>query len=211
MSHTRKRPDERRAQILAAAAKIFETIGYEDGTIDMILEETRLSKGAFYHYFESKEALLEALVAAAAQGMVIGAEAIRDRKDLSAIRKIELVLASIDRGEGDSQTDALHHPDNIRLHVRIIKELTLSLSRVMAAIVEEGRASGEFTVDSPLETVQFLLCGGQFLLDGAFFDWTDAERATRLAAFQSLCERSLGATAGSFHFIKGLRARSDKE
>ncbi|MBQ5324043.1 MAG: TetR/AcrR family transcriptional regulator [Oscillospiraceae bacterium] len=47
-----------RIKILNAAWKLFEEKGYEETTVDEIIEDTNTSKGTFYHYFKSKEDLL---------------------------------------------------------------------------------------------------------------------------------------------------------
>ncbi len=52
----------RRSEILDAAQRLVYTKGYELMTIQDILDALQISKGAFYHYFESKQALLEALI-----------------------------------------------------------------------------------------------------------------------------------------------------
>jgi AcrR family transcriptional regulator len=52
----------KRNQILEATQRLIYTKGYEQMSIQDILDELHISKGAFYHYFGSKQALLEALI-----------------------------------------------------------------------------------------------------------------------------------------------------
>ena len=52
----------RRNEIVDVARKLVYTKGYEQMSIQDILDEMKISKGAFYHYFKSKPALLEALI-----------------------------------------------------------------------------------------------------------------------------------------------------
>lgn len=51
----------RRGEILATAQRLVATMGYEHMSIQDVLDAMQMSKGAFYHYFGSKHALLEAL------------------------------------------------------------------------------------------------------------------------------------------------------
>nr|HET6903422.1 TetR/AcrR family transcriptional regulator [Ktedonobacteraceae bacterium] len=53
---------EKRNEILAVAKRLVYSKGYEQMTIQDMLDELQISKGAFYHYFGSKQALLEALI-----------------------------------------------------------------------------------------------------------------------------------------------------
>jgi len=50
-----------KSKIIAAAWKLFYEQGYDDTTIEEIVEESKTSKGSFYHYFSGKDALLSSL------------------------------------------------------------------------------------------------------------------------------------------------------
>ncbi len=50
-----------KGKIVSAAWKLFYEQGYDDTTIDEIIEESQTSRGSFYHYFEGKDALLSSL------------------------------------------------------------------------------------------------------------------------------------------------------
>lgn len=52
----------RRNEILEAAKKLLYTKGYDQMTIQDLLDELNISKGAFYHYFSSKQNLLDAII-----------------------------------------------------------------------------------------------------------------------------------------------------
>ena len=50
-----------KGKIIVAAWKLFYEQGYDDTTIEEIIEESQTSKGSFYHYFPGKDALLSSL------------------------------------------------------------------------------------------------------------------------------------------------------
>ncbi|MCI8608312.1 MAG: TetR/AcrR family transcriptional regulator [Firmicutes bacterium] len=50
-----------KGKIVSAAWKLFYDQGYNDTTIDEIIELSGTSRGSFYHYFEGKDALLSSL------------------------------------------------------------------------------------------------------------------------------------------------------
>ena len=50
-----------RSRIINAAWKLFYEQGYEDTTIEEIIDLSETSKGSFYHYFDGKDALLGTL------------------------------------------------------------------------------------------------------------------------------------------------------
>ena len=51
----------RRDAILDAAQRLILSNGYERLTVQDLLDDLEISKGAFYHYFDSKPAVIEAL------------------------------------------------------------------------------------------------------------------------------------------------------
>lgn len=57
-------PDERRDKLLDAALAVFSELGFEQATLNDVAERIGVTKGCFYHYFESKEQLLVELVRA---------------------------------------------------------------------------------------------------------------------------------------------------
>jgi len=54
--------EERRSQILQAAAAVFTRAGFNDARMDDIANEAGLSKGSLYWYFNSKEDIIVAIL-----------------------------------------------------------------------------------------------------------------------------------------------------
>ena len=50
-----------KGRIISAALELFYEQGYDDTTVEEIIEKSQTSKGSFYHYFEGKDALLSSL------------------------------------------------------------------------------------------------------------------------------------------------------
>ncbi len=57
----KKTQGQTKSRIVSTAWKLFYQYGYENTTIDEIVEASQTSKGSFYHYFDSKDALLGSL------------------------------------------------------------------------------------------------------------------------------------------------------
>ena len=56
-----RKGEVRRQAIVDAARDLFCTNGYLETTVEDILAKLGCSKGSFYHYFESKLSVLEAI------------------------------------------------------------------------------------------------------------------------------------------------------
>jgi AcrR family transcriptional regulator len=79
---------QRRNEILDAAQRLVYTVGYNQMSIQDILEDCHISKGAFYHYFDSKGALLEALIERMIDEAVLVLQPIVEDPHLPALEKL---------------------------------------------------------------------------------------------------------------------------
>ena len=61
INYMKKTSNQTKSRIVTAAWKLFYQYGYDNTTIDDIVEASQTSKGSFYHYFESKDTLLGSL------------------------------------------------------------------------------------------------------------------------------------------------------
>jgi AcrR family transcriptional regulator len=57
-----QRSEETRSRIMEASVNLFSDRGFNAASVDDICDEAGISKGAFYHHFESKQALFLALL-----------------------------------------------------------------------------------------------------------------------------------------------------
>jgi AcrR family transcriptional regulator len=78
--------DERRAQLLALAQRVFTERAYDDVSIDDIAEAAGISKGLLYHYFPTKRDLYVAGLRATANELVISVTAVIDNSQPPAER-----------------------------------------------------------------------------------------------------------------------------
>src|SRR4051795_12782219 len=58
VQRTPRDPDGTRQALLDSALKLFGTEGYHATSVQKIVDEARLTKGAFYYHFETKEDVL---------------------------------------------------------------------------------------------------------------------------------------------------------
>src|SRR6266516_7322921 len=87
----------KRNAILDVAQQLVYTKGYEQMTIQDILDNLRISKGAFYHYFDSKPALLEAMIERMGEGIEQLVLAIVHDPALPALEKLQRVFDMLNR------------------------------------------------------------------------------------------------------------------
>src|SRR5262245_35458159 len=93
----------KRNEILDAAQRLVFTKGYERMSIQDILDTLWISKGAFYHYFDSKAALLEAYIERGQDDLDKIFGAIIDDPSLSALDKFQRFFAVLESARRSQQ------------------------------------------------------------------------------------------------------------
>ena len=202
-----KAPEERRLEIIQTAERLFQKNGYSNTSVEAIIKEMGVAKGTFYYYFKSKEEVLQAIVDHTLDQVVAMVEQVANDESMDALTKMELILSNSQIGNEDTQEVAehLHLPANRELHEVTNIQTVLKLSPIFAKIIEQGNEEKVFNTKRPLETMQFLLVGGQFLLDGGLFDFSEQELVERRIVMQEIIEKALGAAPGTFNFMNQTR------
>src|SRR5690348_17502235 len=104
--------DDKRKAILEAAVRVFAAQGYDASRIGDVAKEAGVAYGLVYHYYASKEAVLEA-VFREAWGRLLAAVALAEETGEDAAEQLELVVKIVLRAWRDD-------PDLVRLLVREI-------------------------------------------------------------------------------------------
>jgi AcrR family transcriptional regulator len=198
-----KKHDVRLNEILDAAEALFSEKGYEQATVNNILEKTGIGKGTFYHYFKSKEDVMAGVIRRIADGLTAKAKVIAADDTIGVQEKMRLILSavSLSGSPGEAVLEELHRPANARMHQMSIIEAVRGVAPVMAEVVKQGVSEGVYHTPYPVETMEFLLASNQFFFDDAVFQREPEELTSRVRACVRIIELSLGAAEGSFHFL----------
>ncbi len=199
-----KDPEERRTDILDAASRLFVTKGYGKTTIIDILEALGISKGAFYHYYKSKEEVLDAVIARIVAEDVVRAKAIAASTELDVFEKIFGIFTVQQPRQGDlkhQMAEQFHETANAQMHQKSISKSILGLSPVINEVIQEGIRQGVLKTPYGHETIEFLLAGSAVIFDDGFFRWTPEELKQRASALVYMMEKLLGAPEHAFDFV----------
>ena len=168
-----------RGRIINAAWSLFYEQGYEDTTIDEIVEASGTSKGSFYHYFEGKDALLGSLSYLFDEKY----EQLKDEidPDMNAFDKLLLLNRELFRMIEDRVSlDLLARLISTQLITRGEKHLldhNRTYYRLLRTIIADGQRKGEISTDSSVNEIvktyalceralmyDWCLCGGDYSL-----------------------------------------------
>jgi AcrR family transcriptional regulator len=203
----------KRNEILDAAQRLIYTKGYERMTIQDILAQLGMSNGAFFHYFGSKAAVLEALIAR----MQLEAEQallpIVHDPEATALEKLQRYFMTLDRA-GGMYTDFIANllrvwlaDDNAIVREKIYAGMAERRGPLLATIIRQGIREGVFKTaypDQAGQIVQYMVRGMgdtlvklMLLLDEAPNQANVvAEIVATYAAYADALERLLGAPSG---------------
>jgi AcrR family transcriptional regulator len=202
MVRTVKKPEERRREIIAAARALFETKEYEATTMKDVMDALGIAKGTIYHYFKSKEELLEAVVEQTVEEYVAAMQTILDETEGNALKRMQVLITSGNVADEHEQIlEQLHRPGNVGTHTRQLAVTISKLAPLYASVIQQGCEEGVFQTEHPLECAEFLLSGIQFLTDHGIHPWGQENLVRRAMAVPALIEAQLKAPKGSFDFM----------
>ena len=200
-----KKGEKRKKELLKIAYDMFITQGYENTSVDEIIEKAQIAKGTYYYYFESKEQTLEEVIDMMIDGEAKMAEQII-KMDMSVPQKIVMILTSIKPTEAEQPIkNALFQPENVLMHHKVRKKLINVLTPLLSEVIKEGVNEGIFECDNIPERVKMLL----IISDGTFNEGAFSEQD--ISVFIDMTEKLLGAENGTMDFIYDLIDKSDME
>ncbi|MEX2695939.1 TetR/AcrR family transcriptional regulator [Rhizobium mongolense] len=159
----RKHPEIRSGELLDCAQRLFFAHGYDHTTINDIIREAGVSKGAFYHYFPSKEALLEAFAARLARESLEEIRPLLDDPTLDAVGRLNILFAGSRRLKVElapqlrTVFDVISRPENIVLFHRIDQAVTRIVVPLLADVLRKGTEEGLFDAPDPEAYAEMLL------------------------------------------------------
>src|SRR5450759_3823918 len=139
-----KEPTLRRNEILDSAQRLVYTKGFDQMTIQDILDDLHISKGAFYHYFDSKPALLDALLdrmKQEAEGVVMP---IFHDPGRNALEKLQDIFDTGARWKTSRKTYVLallhgwYSDDNAIVRQKQMASLTQWMAPLLTEVIRQG-------------------------------------------------------------------------
>jgi len=201
----------RRDELLDVARELFAKKGYERTPVNAIIAKAGASKGAFYHYFRSKDDLLECLTERMTQEILSTARKAAESAGsgaasrLSAFFRVASRWKASNRGAIFALTRALFRDENVLLRYKGTRRWLETAVPDIADIIRQGVEEGVFSPCDPEQTAELILqlgvamresmAGLLLRIDEDPEVWPLLER--RIGSYQRAAERILGAPAGS--------------
>ena len=148
----------RRDVFIDAATNRIQTQGFAAMSIQDVLDDVGASRGAFYHYFDSKQALLEAVIDRMGDAAIASMGGALDDPDLTAPQKFDLLFDSIGRYKVARYDlvmailDIWLSEDNALVREKFRRDVASRMVPLLSSIIRQGAREGSMAVDDPDNT-----------------------------------------------------------
>lgn len=203
----------RRDEILECAMRLFTERGYDATSINHIIGRAGVSKGAFYHHFQSKDDLMEALARRYAEDALVAVAPVLADETLDSFSRLSAFLAGM-RDHKVAAADALRttfeplfRPENIQLYHRSQKAILDVMRPILAGIIARGIEERCFDVpdaSAAADVILGLMVGTRDIMADIYSARGDLERrrhfdrmVARMNYLATVIDRILGVPEGS--------------
>ncbi len=203
---TIKSAEDRRNEILDTAEELFAYQGYDNTSVQQILDKIGIAKGTFYYHFKSKEEVMDGVIDRNNDRLLTAARQVLENKELTVHEKIFQAIMSLklDTSFGNEIIAELHKPQNALMHQKIMAVMIKGVTPILADIVREGIDQGIFHTPYPYESAEMLITYTQVVFDDALFTLTTEEQSMRIMAFIHIMECMFQVEPGSFSYVTRL-------
>jgi AcrR family transcriptional regulator len=160
-----KKYEQRKDELLQAAEQLFCSQGYDQTSVNNIIDAVGVSKGTFYHYFTSKEYLLDCLADKLGQDILREVNAVANEEGLDALSKFRKALDVTRRLQMANKDlvltmiKVLYRDENIvirhKMDTRNLELLQPEFSKIIQQGIEE-RSFADLNADDAAETILLL-------------------------------------------------------
>lgn len=145
-------------KIIDVAIKLIIEKGYDETTMQDIVSQTSLSKGAVYHHFKSKKEILEHAMDSELQNVTNYLKDLANSQDLSSTEKLHSLIDFFINNDTMKNLSKSNWAEKVPYGLLYTLRNTVNvLSLEIEKIIKQGNKTGEFNCIFPYETSSVLL------------------------------------------------------
>ncbi|SCE97734.1 transcriptional regulator, TetR family [Micromonospora haikouensis] len=155
-------PENTRKSLIASALELFERRGFDRTSVQEIADRAKLTKGAFYHHFESKDDLLRHIQEEYLEAQLAAIAKIEAGSDDPKVRVAELIRFSLTSVAEYRAHVTIFYQERRNLTADLFAEVTRKRGLVesaFAGMIADGVARGAFRSDVDPRIATFGLVG----------------------------------------------------
>jgi len=149
-------------ELLDATQQLLFEKGYENTSVNEIINKVGVAKGTFYHYFKSKVDLLDKLVERFTRDAKTKVEPLLERQDISAVEKLNLFFLTMRDSKVENKElmkmlmKMMYKDENLAFRHKVFKRSVELMSPLFAGILRDGIEEGVFSPIDVEETAIFV-------------------------------------------------------
>lgn len=159
MTRIVKAPEDRRREILDTAMELFAEKGFEGVSMRDIARSMGTAPGLVYHYFDSKQTLLDEAIDCYVEECTEGFVGLLRSTDLGFREKVDALYDGMGDERLQRHSDFFHRQGNEGFHRQLSLRMCEHVQPHMAAALEWARRSEGLAVRDPETLASFLLHG----------------------------------------------------
>lgn len=155
-----KYPEQTVKLILDVSTRLFVEKGYEHTSLQDIINETKLSKGAIYHHFSSKEEIFEAIFRRIGEENSVALAKIRDDKKLNGYEKLKAIFKAAYFNPNQSlmltvTPPLLENPKFLAMQIQQLYDIVVP--KFIEPILQQGIDDGTISTKNPREVAEVIM------------------------------------------------------
>lgn len=196
-----KDAEVRRTELMDAALELFRFTGYQKTMIVDITKKTGAAKGTFYHYYPSKEAILEAICVRWATEIAASFQSVN--RQLAALPKLQLFIERLFLpNELNIIFQDLWDEEQLNLYHKAWRSLVnQSFNPLIINMMQQGNQEKTMQIMHIDEALAFFWSTLSCVWEAVFFQEEPASVTTKVKIAESLLERVLGIESGKLKIV----------
>ena len=216
MVRVSKEYDERLNELLDAAQQLFFQKGYELTSVNDIIEKVGVAKGTFYHYFISKDDLLDKIVDRWSRATLERVNKLVEKQDINALEKLNKFFVTIRDYKVENLElmkmlmKVMYRDENLIMRHKMMQQSLKWLTPEFVRVIKQGIKEGCFNPVDEVETAELIFSMSLSLNESTVKLLLEAEKKPdnlnkiekRLKVYERSVERILGAPEGSLSVVE---------
>ncbi len=194
-------------KILDALQALLENRNMQTITVSEIAQVAGIGKGSIYYYFNSKDAIMEALIERNYKKPLEIAKNLAKQTDVPPFTRMAMILQACRNSsieyirQNTAATSAASAQEQAYLHQKYIQYLISELKPELAAIIKQGIAIGEIHFDYPDALAEIVLIVLTVEIGNTLAPSSQEEIEETMRALVALLEKGTENPVGSLNFL----------
>ena len=149
--------------IMKEALDLFIENGYDGTSVNSIIQKVNISKGGFYHYFSSKEDLLDRITQYYMDSNIGVIKKIIEDQAIDALEKLNRIFSEVLQNKvrlqeiGSNLYNIYTRPENLKFHTKLTEYSLKEGIPLYTLLLTQGIEEGLFHIKYPELTAELLI------------------------------------------------------